>query len=163
MTCLDVANSTCDGSFAVTDPELVLGALDEQGSRARANAANGQAIYGSLFLLSAVTDVATVAAGKADATTGVATAALAEEGAAVAANGRETLSSIGSERQLWTNVALRKNTLLPGHGAAGLVFIPVDLRARYLWMHVRAGGQVFAFGFKQIVRRVDANGMSHRS
>ena len=59
---------------------------------------------------------------------------------------------------LWANVALRRSTVAPGHGVAGLVYLPIDLKARYLWIHVRAGGQTFPFGFRQTVRQIRNGG-----
>jgi hypothetical protein len=156
-------DETCVGFYAVTDPEAVLGALDAQQSRARADATNSANLNTSLVLLSAVTDVASIGSGHARRTTGVRTVALAEEGHAEAAQAGATLSTLADQREQWANIALRRSTLQPGRGAAGIVVIPIDLKARYLWLHVRAGGQVFPFGFKQIVRRVDVRGVSHRT
>jgi len=156
-------DETCVGFYTVTDPEAVLGALDAQQSRARADATNSANLNTSLVLLSAVTDVASIGSGHARRTTGVRTVALAEEGHAEAAQAGATLSTLAEQREQWSNLALRRSTLQPGRGAAGIVVIPIDLKARYLWLHVRAGGQVFPFGFRQIVRRVDARGVSHRT
>jgi hypothetical protein len=154
MSCPAIDNATCQGSLGVVDPEGVLTGLDEQRAQTSADAANSQALYGTMVFLSAVGDVASIANGHAHATTGLQTAAVAENGQAAAAQSSDALSSFASQRQLWSDVALRKNTLVPGHGTAGLVFIPIDLKAHYLWIHVRAGGQIFPFGFQQLVRQV---------
>jgi hypothetical protein len=154
MSCPVSDNATCQGSFGVVDPEDVLVGLDEQRARTNADAANNQAFYATMVLLSAVGDVASIANGHAHSTRGLQTAAAAEDGQSAAAQSSDALASLASQRQLWSDVALRKNTLVPGHGTAGLVFVPIDLKARYLWIHVRAGGQIFPFGFQQLVRQV---------
>jgi hypothetical protein len=106
-------NETCVGFYAVTDPEAVLGALDAQQSRTRADATNSANLNTSLVLLSAVTDVASISSGHARRTTGVHTAALAEEGHAEAAQANDTLSTLADQRAQWANLALRRSTLQP--------------------------------------------------
>ena len=63
-------------------------------------------------------------------------------------------ASFGERRQIWSNQALRRNTLDPGQGASGLVFLPIDLRAGYVWFNVRLAGAVFQFPFQQVVTQV---------
>jgi hypothetical protein len=155
MTCPSPDNQTCAGSWGVVDPEQVLDGLDQHQSRAVADAANAEALDTSLVLLSAVGDVAAIGTGHANRSTGLGTAALAADGEADAARAKDDRSSVASQRELWSNVAFRRSTLAPGRGASGLVFLPIDLKAKYLWIHVRAGGQTFPFGFKQTVRKVE--------
>jgi hypothetical protein len=48
---------------------------------------------------------------------------------------------------------LRRTTLQPGGYVDGWVYLPIDLAASYVWLHVRAGGQVLSFRFQQTVTR----------
>jgi hypothetical protein len=154
MACPDTDNATCTGSWNVVDPEAALDALDEQQSRAIADARNRAGLDGTLVLLSATVDVAQIATGTTDAYTGTRTVALGASGEAHTAVANQQLAALADRRELWSNVALRRNTIAPGHAASGLVYIPIDLRSQYLWLHVRAGGQVFPFGFHQTVRKI---------
>jgi hypothetical protein len=163
MTCPAPNNQTCVGSWNVVDPEEALEAVDEQQSRAVADANNRAVMDTTLVLLSAAADVGQIATGHTDAGTGVRTAALAANGQAnIAAEGQQ-MSALDDRRALWSNTALRRNTIAPGHGAAGLVFLPIDPKAEYIWLHVRAGGQIFPFGFRQTVRQVRFGSSSGRS
>jgi hypothetical protein len=143
--------SSCAVTSRVVDPERVLLALDERQSRERANGANGQAMLGTLVILSAVTDAATIASGRADAHTGTSTVGAASLSRHRAILHETRLSSIAAQRAIWTNEALRRNTLFPGRGTAGRVYLPINLDAGIVWLHVRTGGQVFSFPFQQTV------------
>ena len=154
-TCPTVNTESCVGAYSVVDPEEAIQALDERQSREAASAKNQAAFDTSMVLLSAVGDVATIASGHADSTTGLTTVALAEQGEANVTQAEATQGSLESRRQVWSDVAFRRSTLAPGHGAGGLVYIPVEQSARYVWLWVHAGGQTFPFGFVQTVRRVD--------
>jgi hypothetical protein len=154
MTCASRDNTSCVGSWGVVDPEQVLAGLDEQQSRSTAEASNRQSMNTTLVFLSAVGDAAQIASGHADPSTGLNTVAASDAAAADAARAEGVQMSIEDQRELWSNAALRRNTLEPGRGTSGLVFVPVDLKTHYLWVHVRAGGQTFAFGFQQTVRSV---------
>lgn len=126
MTCADRANDTCDGSFGVVDPEEMLMSIDEGASRERANASNEGALLGTLTILSAVGDVASIASHKADSHTGLNTALL---GGALAESEQEHRSqsiAYATERQLWSDYAFRRNTLTPGRGTSGLVYVPIN-------------------------------------
>ena len=101
-----------------------------------------------------MSDVATVASGKGDSTTGLRTAALANDMENDAARHDSALASYGARRNMWSNAALRRNTLQPGRAQGGMVFVPIDLTARYVWIQVRAGGLKFAFRFEQTVTEV---------
>jgi hypothetical protein len=159
--CSGTAVATCASSVRVVDPERVLAALDEKESRDTAAAANSQAALGALVLLSAVADVATIASGKADSSTGLLTATSASVAASAAAQSDSELASISYQRQMWSNQALRRNTLFPGQGTSGDVFLPIYPSAGYVWVQLRAGGQTFAFHFEQRIISVDRYG--HRS
>jgi hypothetical protein len=64
-------------------------------------------------------------------------------------------TSLAAQHEVWANVALRRNTLLPHTACAGLVYVPTDLDARSLWIGVRiAEGAAFPFPFAQTVTQV---------
>jgi hypothetical protein len=130
----------------------MIASFDERRSRETANAHNQQVFDGVLFFLSAATDIAAISTGRSTPTTGLGTMMIAEQSAVDAARAQATVTSLASDRATWANVAFRRTTIGPGCGAAGLVYIPIDKDARYVWLHVRAAGQVFAFGFKQTRR-----------
>jgi hypothetical protein len=153
--CTGKAVESCTSSVRVVDPEQVLASLDEKESRDTAAAANSQAALGALVLLSAAVDVATIASGKADSSTGLLTATSAAAAADDAAQHNSELASISYQRQMWSNQALRRNSLLPGQGTSGDVFLPIFPSANYVWVQLRAGGQRFSFHFEQRVVQVD--------
>jgi hypothetical protein len=154
--CRSMAIDSCGLTHTVVNPEAMLDALDERQSREQASAANSQAFLGTMVILSAVGDVASVASHHADRDTGsnTANAVGAMESDAAARNSE--LASIGDQQQIWSNEALRRNTLFPGRGTAGRVYVPIDLDAQVVWLHVRTGGQTFSFPFRQTVTRVGA-------
>jgi hypothetical protein len=154
-TCPTADTESCVGAYSVVDPEEAIQALDQNGSRARAAAHNEAVLDTTLVLLSAVGDVATIADGKSDRTTGLTTVALAEHGQAAMARAEATQGSIEHRRQVWSDVAFRRSTVGPGHGASGLVYMPAEPSARYVWLYVEAGGRTFPFGFVQQVQRVE--------
>jgi hypothetical protein len=129
----------------------VLVSLEASQSRARADAVNSQAFLGTMVILSAVGDVAPVAGGHANRHTGEGTVAAAAAMESSAAAYDSSLQSIATQRQIWSNEALRRNTLFPGQGAAGRIYLPIDLGAQVVWLHVRTGGLVFSLPFKQSV------------
>jgi hypothetical protein len=153
-TCRGPEISSCGIPQRIIDPEGVLLALDERQSREQANAANSQALLGTLVILNAVGDVASVASGHADAHTGEGTVAAAALMQADAVARDSSQSSIASQHAMWSNEALRRNTLFPGRGTGGRVYIPIDLQAQIVWFHVRLNGQVFSFPFQQTVTRL---------
>jgi hypothetical protein len=138
----------------VIDPEEVLATLEVQVSREQADAANSAAFHGTLVILSAVADVATVASGHADRHTGLGTAAAVDlmEGDAAAHN--SSLGSLSSQQEFWSNEVLRRTTVFPGHGTAGRIYVPINLRATVVWIHVRAAGHTFSIPFRQQVTRL---------
>jgi hypothetical protein len=68
-----------------------------------------------------------------------------------AAASETALGRIDAERGLWSTAALRRTTLLTGHGVAGIVFVPLATDAHYVWLDVPTGGRHFWFGFTQII------------
>lgn len=163
MTCTTPDNASCGPSRHVVDPEQAIDDLDASESMARADAANQQALYTGLVLLSAVGDAASIASGRPHRTTGVGTVGLATQAGVSAARAEGSSAQRASGRELWANHALRRTTLLPGGAASGLVYLPVRTEAQYVWLQVRAGGQDFPFGFKQQVRLVTRYGPSRRA
>jgi hypothetical protein len=153
-TCASLQPSTCAPTTRIIDPERVLQALDERQSRERADARNGQALLGTLVILSAVGDVATIASGRADRNTGAGTVAAAALMQSDATTRDSQLSSMAVQQAIWSNEALRRNTLFPGHGTAGRVYVPINLAAEIVWLHVQTGGRVFSFPFQQVVTQL---------
>lgn len=154
MTCRTGDNGSCSGSYGVVDPEAMLARFDERQSLERAVAHNQQALDTTLFFLSAATDLAAIGSGRATSTTGLGTVMMAEQAQSDAARAQVSLSTLASGRQSWSSSAFRRTTLPPGQGAGGFVYLPIDKSARYVWVHVRAGGQIIPFGFRQSVRQV---------
>jgi len=154
-TCATAALASCATAARAIDPEQMLAALKQRQSREQADAANSQALLGALVILSAVADVATVASGHANHHTGNATFATAVVMENDAAARNTSLASLAVQQSIWTNEALRRSTLVPGAGAAGRIYVPIDLAAQFVWLHVRSGGHVFSFQFRQTVTRVD--------
>ena len=157
-TCQAAALSSCTPTRRVIDPETTLAALEVRQARERAAAANSQAMLGTLVILSAVSDVASVASGHPSATTGVGTAAAAGLAQGDAAQRDSTLASIAVQQRIWSDEALRRNTLFPGQGTAGQVYAPIDLDAQMVWIHVKVGPHVFSIPFRQVVTRLSPYG-----
>jgi hypothetical protein len=153
-TCQQDALDSCAPSQRVIDPEAALMALDVSASREAAAAANDAAAYTPLLILSVVADVAAVASRKSDSTTGLRTVALANQMDNDAVRHDTAMASYASQREMWSNAALRRNTVQPGRAQGGMVFVPIDLTARYVWIQLRAGPLVFPFKFEQTVTQV---------
>jgi hypothetical protein len=154
VTCNNGPEEGCSKIKQVYDPEEVLTALDETSSREHASATNDRAFATPFLILSAIGDVASIPSRKYDGVRGLQTSAIAEQVRERDAQNDRTQEHLGSERQLWADVALRRNTLYPGRGVAGLVYMPVRPKARYLWLQVQAGDRPFTFCFRQETRRV---------
>jgi hypothetical protein len=142
--------SACSPVERVADPEERLLALDAQRSTQKAQNANNQTTSAVLVFLSASADIAAAAGGHVR-DVGDSTAATAAVGEASAQSGERALAHVDSERSMWSTVALRRTTLFTGHGAAGLVFLPVVPSAKYVWLNVSVGGHPFWFPFNQTV------------
>ncbi len=151
--CSGLVVASCAPSQRVIDPEQVLTALEVAQSRGVAEASNSQALYGTLVLLSAVGDVASVAQGRPTTGSGTLVAVSAMEGDAAARNSAQ--ASLAVQQQIWSNQALRRNTLFPGQGTSGLVYLPINYQARYVWLQISVGGRLFPFRFAQVVTRID--------
>lgn len=150
MPCNAGRTVACPFSYPVIDPERMLLALDHEGEQQRASAANDEAVYVPLLLLSVVADVGSIASGQGHRrNAGRSTASLSAQMDASAARHESASLSIDAQRNLWSNAAFRQNTVLPGAAAGGLVYLPIHRDAHHLWVHVRAGGHLFAFRFEQ--------------
>jgi len=155
VTCKDRELSSCARARRVINPEQRLAQLDEQQSRNTAAEASDAAFYGPLLLLSVVGDVGAIASGKGSPTMGYQTSEIADHMDASAIRHGTASQSIASQRQLWSNVALRRNTVFPGKGTGGLVYLPIDTNARFVWIFVRpVGGKAIPFCFEQTVKEV---------
>lgn len=154
-TCADPAALSCSVRRPVIDPEQVLTDLNQKQSIELANATNEQVLGASLLLLSVVADTASVASGKGNPTTGLHAASLAHQMDHQAARHETSSATIDAQRHVWSNVALRRNTLFPDQGYGGLVYIPVDTDARYVWLYVQTAGRVaIRFCFHQTVKEI---------
>jgi hypothetical protein len=151
-SCSSMAVETCSTSRNVIDPERMIASIDAKRSVDRAAAANSQAFLGTMVLLSAVSDVANIADGRAHRATGLRTMASANHMERDAAHRSAGLSDLNAQRQMWSNEALRRNSLFPAQGTGGDVFFPIEPQARFVWLQVRVGKQRFAFHFEQEVR-----------
>lgn len=68
------------------------------------------------------------------------------------ADGRgRLLDRIDAKRQIWSTVALRRTTLVSGHGVVGLVYVPLAADARSMWLGVPVGDHLSWFAFEQTV------------
>jgi hypothetical protein len=155
-TCRTSITTTCRPSQRVIDPEQMLLAVDAAESRNAADAVNTQVALGTLALLSAAGDVAQAASGHGDQTTGEGTAAAVSmmDDAAAAADTQQ--ASLAVQRQVWSDQALRRNTLFPGQGTDGLVYVPIDSQAGFVWVQAMIGGHTFPFHFAQVITPVVA-------
>jgi len=152
--CKTSDQKTCSPAAYAINPERVLLELAAANSKNDADAANEQAFLGTMTLVSAVGDVATIASGKANGTTGLHTAAAIDQMGQSAAQHDSASMGIRNQQQLWADVALRRNTIFPGRGVGGRVFLPIALKARRVWLHVRVGERTFSFPFDQTVTEV---------
>jgi hypothetical protein len=64
-------------------------------------------------------------------------------------------ASIAVQQQLWSDQALRRNTLFPGQGTTGLVYLPINNQAVYVWLQITVAGRLFPFHFAQVITPVD--------
>jgi hypothetical protein len=156
VVCSAETAASCGPAKRIIDPENVLAELDTRASRETAAAINDSQAWTALVLLSAVGEVGAAARGRARGTTGLQTAEAANQMQNVGFHHDRVAAQIADQRQQWADVALRRNTLFPGQGVAGLVYIPteVDGHARFVWLTERAGGSVIPFCFEQVVTPV---------
>jgi hypothetical protein len=151
-SCRSLVVTSCSPSRRVIDPEAALAALDVAQSRGIAEEANSQAFFGSLMLLSAVGDVASAAHGGHPTGSGTLVAASAMEGDAAARDSAQ--ASIAVQQRIWSDRALRRNTLFPGQGTSGLVYLPSNGQSGFVWLQISVAGRLFPFRFAELVTPV---------
>jgi hypothetical protein len=154
--CAGTTEKSCAPARFIIDPEQALADLDVRESTGRAQAANQQAFGTTVLILSAAGDVAQVASGHADRSTGAGTASIAASIEADQVRHETAALSIASQREVWANAAFRRSTLLPGRGVAGNIFFPADLGQEFVVLCVRVRGETLAFWFRQTVIPVAA-------
>lgn len=149
--CLTSDLSSCMPARWAHDPEHVLASLDARSAQAAVDASNAQAALTILAIFSAVADVASVAQGRPHHRLGLGTMAALGASDSVAYRHQGEAQALDSRRQTLAATCLRRTTLAPGQSVAGRVLLPIELKAHYLWLHLRAGGQKFTIPFTQTV------------
>jgi hypothetical protein len=147
-----VSDPNCSGKRNVIDPEQKLLALDHARSREEADGKNMVVAGTTLLFLGVAADVADVASsGRSSAPVGnrAMLASLSVDNSAAQSDRR--LGSIDAHRSVWSASAFRRTTLLPGHGAAGLVYVPLKPNAKYVRLELNVAGLAFVFPFEQMV------------
>lgn len=109
----------CHPTRWVFNPEEVLLDLDIAHSRQKADQMNREAFAGPMLLLT------------------------------IQSESQEQASTYEIARVNWETEALRKTTLLPGNGVAGLVYVSRDLAANEVLLQIRIGDEVLGFPFNQ--------------
>ena len=149
--CLTPELSSCLPARWARDPEHVLAAIDTESTEQAVAAGNAQAGLAILGVLSAVIDVVSIAQGRPTRRAGFGTWAALAAHDEVGFRHRRTALALDARRQDFSAACLRRTTVASGQRAAGRVMLPIELRARYLWLHLRAGGQKFTIPFHQTV------------
>jgi hypothetical protein len=157
IACKGEAESSCAQDTLVIDPEEMIAGLDEAASREHAQATDDERSSGALVLLGAMADTASLADPHGGGAPLRAEAAGSLGNEQDAAHGR-SLDGIEARREMWTNAALRRSTLLPGASVAGQVFIPAERDTRSVWLRIRVGNRTFPFHFRQEIREVSRQG-----
>jgi hypothetical protein len=142
----------CQPSRPAMNPEQVLLNLDVEHSRKQAGAANEEALGAALLFLDLAAGMANVAKGNPRGA-GVAMAGAAASSSMMSsaeAEGNAEAANYESARSIWSSTALRKTTVLPGGGAAGIVFVDRQLDAREIVLAVRIDDETLDFPFEQI-------------
>jgi hypothetical protein len=139
----------CSRRWAVADPETRLLELDQARSSQIAQATNDAALGATFLLLSALGDVASIASGKANRSTGATTAAIAHNMEADAARAERNLDRIDLTRRSWETSTLRRTTLFPGQAVAGYVYLRTIPKAEKVWFSIWADGRELWFPFRQ--------------
>lgn len=144
------AEPSCAGKRKVMDPEQKLLALDHARSQEEANAQNLLVASTSLVLLSVASDAAAMSRGSQHRPGDRALlASLSVDNSA--ARSERAVGNINTDRVVWAMSAFRRTTLLPGQGAAGLVYVPLKPGAKYVRLELNVRGQDFVFPFEQTV------------
>ena len=147
--CESRRRETCAPAERAINPETVLSELAYAKGRNEADAINSQALLGTLALLSFATDVATIGSGRHR--NGHLTRDIVNDMAVDELRHDSRRAGISAQQQLWSDVALRRNTIGPGRAVGGRVFIPIYPKARRVWLHVQIDNRIFSFPFEQRV------------
>jgi hypothetical protein len=151
VTC--ATETECSARDTVVDPEAMLLALDLARSREQSQAQTRAAADTALLFLAITADVAAVSKGHYRHA-GERTALAGINLEATAAASEQRIANLDAARAAWATSTLRRTTLPQGGGAMGLVYVPLNQKAHYVWLDVRAGAHDFWFLFEQaIVRR----------
>lgn len=136
--CFGEKVESCTQAQRVVDPEQALANVDRQHLK-EGRAETEQAIAAGAFLI-LLTGIAVADASRRPVErTG-------EDRVFVQGNGPVERPDL---KDKWANVALRRNTIEPGEAVGGNVYVPVDRRSHYVWLHVPAGKRLFSFCFRQ--------------
>jgi hypothetical protein len=157
LTCKGPAETSCGKELLVIDPEEMLAHYDEAASREQAQAIDDERASGSLVLLGAFSDVASLA-GRHGGDAPLRTEAAEDQMHNGAADHDRALDGIADQREMWSNMALRRHTLLPGASVGGQVFIPGDGAGQDVWLKIRVGTRTFPFHFHEVARQVPRQG-----
>ena len=144
-----VSDPSCGGKRKVMDPEQKLLALDHARSREEADAKNMAVAGTTLVLLSLTADVASSSRRSGHLGNRAMLASLSVDNSAAASHRR--MGDIDADRSVWSASAFRRTTLFPGHGAAGLVYVPLKPNAKYVRLELTVAGHDFVFPFEQAV------------
>jgi hypothetical protein len=144
-----VSDASCSGKRNVIDPEHKLLALDHARSREEAEAHNMAVASATLILLSVTADAASSSRGSPSPSNPTMLASVSMSNSADASHRR--LGNIDMDRAVWLASAFRRTTLLPGQGAAGLVYVPLKPNAKYVRLELTIAGHDFVFPFEQAV------------
>jgi hypothetical protein len=158
MTCKTATETSCAKELLVVDPQDMIDHLDQAASREQAEAINDERASGALLLLAAASDTAALAGRHGRGAPLVDTEAAADEMRNQAADHDQALPAIAGQREMWSDVALRRSTLLPGASVGGQVFIPADGGSQNVLLRIRVGNRTFPFHFRQVARKVPRNG-----
>jgi hypothetical protein len=148
----DGKSRSCLPSHPVVNPEQVLLDLDVGHARSQAGVANEEALGGALLFLDLAAGMANAANGhrRGVGTALAGAAASSSIMSSASAEGDAEAANYESARAHWSDTALRKTTLLPGRGTAGIVFIDRQLDAREIVLAVRIDEEALDFPFQQI-------------
>jgi hypothetical protein len=149
-TCTSKDPGSCGATDWVIDPERKLYAIDARRSRERARARNDHTSRAPLIFLAGVGDLANAADGH------LSTNVEAQEiaGNQDEARHQHVVERLEDEKERWLSIALRHTTLLPGQSTSGIVYVPIDRSARFVWFQVDFGNLEFPFCFEQTVMGV---------
>jgi hypothetical protein len=147
------SDTDCLAERPVANPEDALSALDLAQTNEQAAATNAAGLGAALLLLDVTASVGAVASGKYHHANELAVSgAIAGSNAeARVAEHENNVSIIDSARQSWAAVALRRTTLFPGQGLAGMVYVPVEEQSSHVWLRVRVAGRGTWFKYRQTV------------